>query len=151
MNRESPLGDNGVFDYRGVTCTITNSTITEDRLIAIGYSLLDRILTVVHCYKEDDEVIRIISARKATKQEKNSLKENNMKKSYDLSKMKEVKPSYLKKLKQQVTIKLDTQVIEYFKALSETAEIPSQTLINLYLKECAETKKKLKLKWEKTA
>jgi len=74
-----------------------------------------------------------------------------MKKSYDLSKMKEVKPSYLKKLKQQVTIKLDTQVIEYFKALSETAEIPSQTLINLYLKECAETKKKLKLKWEKTA
>lgn len=48
-----------------------NSTLTEDRLIAIGYSLHDRILTVVHCYKEDDEVIRIISARKATKQEKN--------------------------------------------------------------------------------
>lgn len=48
-----------------------NSTITEDRLIAIGYSLHDRILTVVHCYKEDDEIIRIISARKATKQEKN--------------------------------------------------------------------------------
>jgi uncharacterized protein (DUF4415 family) len=74
-----------------------------------------------------------------------------MKKNYDFSEMKEVKPGYLKKLKQQVTIKLDTQVIEYFKSLSETAEIPYQTLINLYLKECAETKKKLKLKWGKTA
>ena len=74
-----------------------------------------------------------------------------MKKNYDLSKMKEVKPAYLKKLKQQVTIKLDTQVIEFFKNLSESVEIPYQTLINLYLRDCAETKKKLKLKWDKTA
>ncbi len=42
-----------------------NSTDTEERLVAIGYSSHDRI------YREDDEVIRIISARKATKQEKN--------------------------------------------------------------------------------
>lgn len=48
-----------------------NSTDTKERLVAIGYSSHDRILTVVHCYREDDEVIRIISARKATKQEKN--------------------------------------------------------------------------------
>ena len=74
-----------------------------------------------------------------------------MKKNYDLSKMKEVKPAYLKKLKQQLTIKLDTQVIEFFKNLSESVEIPYQTLINLYLRDCAETKKKLKLKWDKTA
>jgi uncharacterized DUF497 family protein len=47
-----------------------NSSFHEERLIAIGYSEHDRILTVVHCYREDDEVIRIISARKATKQEK---------------------------------------------------------------------------------
>ena len=80
-----------------------------------------------------------------------SLKENNMKKNYDFSKMKEVKPNYLKKLKQQVTIKLDSQVIEYFKSLSEKVEIPYQTLINLYLKDCAESKKKLKIKWNKTA
>ena len=74
-----------------------------------------------------------------------------MKKSYDFSKMKEVKPSYLKKLKQQVTIKLDTQVIEFFKNLAESVEVPYQTLINLYLRDCAETKKKLKLKWDKSA
>jgi uncharacterized protein (DUF4415 family) len=74
-----------------------------------------------------------------------------MKKSYDFSQMKEVKPNYLKKLKQQVTIKLDQQVIEYFKSLAIKMEVPYQTLINLYLKECAETKKKLKLKWAKNA
>jgi uncharacterized protein (DUF4415 family) len=74
-----------------------------------------------------------------------------MKKNYDFSKMKEVKPSYLKKVKQQVTIKLDQQVVEYFKTLSEKMEVPYQTLINLYLKDCADTKKKLKLKWEKLA
>ncbi len=74
-----------------------------------------------------------------------------MKKNYDFSKMKEVKPGYLKKVKQQVTIKLDQQVVEYFKTLSEKMEVPYQTLINLYLKDCADTKKKLKLKWEKTA
>ena len=72
-----------------------------------------------------------------------------MKKNYDFSKMKEVKPSYLKKVKQQVTIKLDQQVVEYFKTLSEKMEVPYQTLINLYLKDCAETKKKLKLKWRR--
>jgi uncharacterized protein (DUF4415 family) len=74
-----------------------------------------------------------------------------MKKNYDFSKMKEVKPGYLKKVKQQVTIKLDQQVVEYFKTLSEKMEVPYQTLINLYLKDCADTKKKLKLKWEKIA
>lgn len=47
-----------------------NSASDEQRLIAIGYGQKDRILTVVHCYREDDEKIRIISARKASKQEK---------------------------------------------------------------------------------
>jgi uncharacterized protein (DUF4415 family) len=74
-----------------------------------------------------------------------------MKKNYDFSKMKEVKPNYLKKIKQQVTIKLDKQIIEYFKVMSENMEVPYQTLINLYLRDCAESKKKLKLKWDKAA
>lgn len=74
-----------------------------------------------------------------------------MKKEYDFSKMKEVKPSYLKKLKQQVTIKLDKDVIEYFKELATQMDLPYQTLINLYLKECAKSQKKLSLKWDKIA
>jgi uncharacterized DUF497 family protein len=47
-----------------------NSTLDEERLIAIGLSQHERLLTVIHCYRENDDVIRIISARKATKQEK---------------------------------------------------------------------------------
>jgi len=74
-----------------------------------------------------------------------------MKKEYDFSKMKEVRPSYLKKLKQQVTIKLDKDVVEYFKSLASQMDLPYQTLINLYLKECAKSKKKLSLKWDKIA
>ena len=74
-----------------------------------------------------------------------------MKKEYDFSKMKEVRPSYLKKLKQQVTIKLDKDVIEYFKTLATQMDLPYQTLINLYLKECAKSQKKLSLKWDKIA
>ena len=41
----------------------------EDRFILIGVSATARPLVVVHCYRESDSVIRIISARKATKKE----------------------------------------------------------------------------------
>ncbi len=41
----------------------------EDRFIMLGVSSYRRILTVVHCYRQDDDVIQIISARKATKNE----------------------------------------------------------------------------------
>lgn len=58
-----------VSDQIRVFTDEAKSNLQEERLIAIGYSEHDRILTVVHCYREDDEVIRIISARKATKQE----------------------------------------------------------------------------------
>ncbi len=70
-----------------------------------------------------------------------------MKKEYDFSKMKEVFPSYLKKLKKQVTMKLDHDVIEYFKLLATKEDIPYQTLINLYLKDCVKNKKHIKVQW----
>ena len=41
----------------------------EDRFILLGVSSAARVLTVVHCYRESDAVIRIISARKASKRE----------------------------------------------------------------------------------
>jgi len=41
----------------------------EERLIIIGLSQALRVLTVVHCWRESDTVIRIISARKATQVE----------------------------------------------------------------------------------
>ncbi|MFZ4786338.1 MAG: CopG family antitoxin [Flavobacteriales bacterium] len=73
-----------------------------------------------------------------------------MRKEYDLSKMKRVYPSYLKKLKKQVTIKLDGPVIEYFKAMAEKTGIPYQNLINFYLRDCALSKMEPEINWKKT-
>ena len=69
-----------------------------------------------------------------------------MKAEYNFSKAK--KNPYAKKLKKQITINIDIDTIEYFKSQSEKSGIPYQTLINLYLSECAQNKKKLKLSWQ---
>lgn len=42
----------------------------EDRLILLGFSTEVKMLVVVHCYRADNSVIRIISARRATKSER---------------------------------------------------------------------------------
>ena len=55
---------------------------------------------------------------------------------------------YLKKEKQQITINIDCDVINYFKAQSGTSGIPYQTLINLYLSDCVTKKRELQLSWE---
>jgi predicted DNA binding CopG/RHH family protein len=69
-----------------------------------------------------------------------------MRAKYDFSKGK-TNP-YAKQLKKQITIRLDEETLEYFKQLAEDTEIPYQTLINLYLKECARSKMKPGLKWK---
>ena len=50
---------------------------------------------------------------------------------------------YAKHLKRQVTIRLDLDTLEYFKTLAADSRVPYQTLINLYLRECASSRKKL--------
>ena len=52
----------------------------EERFLLLGMNQKDRILLVVHCYKENDDIIRIISARKATSKEKKQYKERLWKK-----------------------------------------------------------------------
>ncbi len=47
----------------------------EERFLLLGLSYKLRVLTVVHCYRENDNLIRIISARKATKKEAKQYKE----------------------------------------------------------------------------
>ena len=64
---------------------------------------------------------------------------------YDFSKAK--KNPYLKKLKKQITIKIDIDTVDYFKKQSELSGIPYQTLINLYLTDCASEEKQLHLSW----
>lgn len=68
-----------------------------------------------------------------------------MRKEYDFSKSK--KNPYAQALKKQITIRLDEDTIAYFKSLSDDNGIPYQTLINLYLRECAEKHKKLRYSW----
>ena len=70
-----------------------------------------------------------------------------MKAEYDLSKMKSRKNPYAKRLKKQITLRLDPEVIEYFKQKSEESGIPYQTLINLYLQDCRNTGRELKMSW----
>jgi len=73
-----------------------------------------------------------------------------MKKEYDLNKMKSRKNPYANRLKRQITIRLDNNTIEYFKKLASETGFSYQTLINLYLKDCAENHKKLKVQWIET-
>lgn len=68
-----------------------------------------------------------------------------MRKEYNFSKAK--RNPYAKRLKRQVTIRLDAATVGYFKELAEETGIAYQTLINLYLRECAATQKKLSINW----
>ena len=70
-----------------------------------------------------------------------------MKDHYDFTKMKGKKNPYIKYLKQPVTMRLDTDSVDYFKNMSEELGIPYQTLINLYLRDCALNHRKLKIQW----
>lgn len=70
----------------------------------------------------------------------------DMNKEYDFKNAK--KNPYAKKLKKQITIKLDNSIIEYFKALSEETGISYQNLINFYLLDCVNNKKKFHFNWK---
>jgi uncharacterized protein (DUF4415 family) len=71
-----------------------------------------------------------------------------MRKHYDFSKAR--KNPYAKRLKKQVTIRLDERTLAYFKDLGERVGLPYQTLINMYLRDCAEARKELRLQWRST-
>ena len=66
---------------------------------------------------------------------------------YDIEKLNPRKNPYAKKLKKQITINIDSSIIDYFKEQAQTTGIPYQTLINLYLIDCVEHKKKLNITW----
>ena len=63
---------------------------------------------------------------------------------YDFSKMKGKKNPYVKLLKQPITIRLDKETVSYFKALATELGVPYQNLINLYLRDCAASHRRLK-------
>ena len=69
-----------------------------------------------------------------------------MRKEYDFTNSK--KNPYYKKLRKQITINLDEDVIEYFKHLSDKVNIPYQNLINMYLSDCVKNKKQIAIDWK---
>lgn len=69
-----------------------------------------------------------------------------MREEYDFSKAR--KNPYASQLKKQITIRLDEEAIDYFKEISEEVGIPYQSLINLYLRDCAASRRKLNLSWK---
>jgi uncharacterized protein (DUF4415 family) len=68
-----------------------------------------------------------------------------MKKEYDFSKSR--KNPYARALKKPITIRLDQDTLEYFKSLAVETGLPYQSLMNLYLRDCAEHHRRLNLKW----
>jgi len=69
-----------------------------------------------------------------------------MREEYDFSNAS--KNPYASRLKKQITIRLDEESVNYFKSISENVGIPYQSLINLYLRDCAASQRKLNLKWK---
>lgn len=69
-----------------------------------------------------------------------------MNKNYDFSKA--VKNPYAKRLKRPITINVDHDTIAYFQAMADDLAIPYETLVTMYLRECAESGKRLRLQWK---
>ena len=70
-----------------------------------------------------------------------------MRNEYDFTKAK--RNPYAKRLKKAVTIRLEPDIINYFKAMSVESGIAYQNLINLYLLDCAKAGRKLSLSWKR--
>lgn len=59
-----------------------------------------------------------------------------------------VRNPYADRLKKQITINITVSTIGYFKDMAAETGIPYQTLINLYLTDCAKTGRKIDLSWK---
>ena len=70
-----------------------------------------------------------------------------MKDEYDFSTMKSRKNPYAAKLKKPVSMRLSEDVVEYFKNMANEAGVPYQSLINLYLRDCVMTHRKVQIAW----
>jgi len=68
---------------------------------------------------------------------------------YDFSKAS--KNPYAKRLKKQVTIRLTNDTIAYFKDMAKETDVPYQTLIDLYLRDCAAKRRRLSMRWKASA
>ena len=71
---------------------------------------------------------------------------NKMREEYDFTNAR--KNPYAKRIKKQITINIDEETIAYFKGMAADSGIPYQTLINLYLADCAKEKRQPVISWD---
>lgn len=71
-----------------------------------------------------------------------------MRDEYNIRELNPRKNPYASRLKKQITINIDGSTIDYFKSLAEAEGIPYQTLINLYLRDCADHQRRLRMSWQ---
>jgi uncharacterized DUF497 family protein/predicted DNA binding CopG/RHH family protein len=121
----------------------------EDRFILLGLSETLRLLVVCHCTVIEARITSYELSPPVKPRARNQSLINEgaaMRQEYDFSNAKQ--NPYASKLKKQVTIRLDEEAINYFKSVSEEVGIPYQSLINLYLRDCAASHRKLNLNWK---
>ena len=73
---------------------------------------------------------------------------DNMKDEYNIAELNLRKNPYASRDRQQITLDIDGSTIDYFKSLAEAKGIPYQTLINLYLRDCADNRRQLQMSWQ---
>ena len=71
-----------------------------------------------------------------------------MRDEYNIRELNPRKNPYASRLKKQITIKIDGRTIDYFKSMAAADGIPYQTLINLYLRDCADNRRKIQMSWQ---
>lgn len=67
---------------------------------------------------------------------------------YDLSDATPIPNPFAPRGRKQITMRLDAEAIEYFKEQASKVGIPYQSLINMYLMDCAQNKKQLEVSWK---
>ena len=71
-----------------------------------------------------------------------------MRDEYNIRELNPSKNPYASRLKKQITINIDGSTIDYFKSMAAADGIPYQTLINLYLRDCADNRRKIQMSWQ---
>ena len=71
-----------------------------------------------------------------------------MRDEYNIRELNPRKNPYASRLKKQITINSDGSTIDYFKSMAAADGIPYQTLINLYLRDCADNRRKIQMSWQ---
>ncbi|MGB0733956.1 MAG: CopG family antitoxin, partial [Pontibacterium sp.] len=120
-------------------------SVEEDRFLLLGTNIDSHLKLSVTASEKRTAYASFLRVKRVKKNAK-FMRASAMRDHYDFSDS--VKNPYAKKLKKQVTIRLDEDTIVYFKDLAEDKGIPYQRLINLYLRDCAQSHRDLKMEWK---